>query len=86
MRSSGLAAAAHDLKSLRDELDLADAARSELDVLGELLARDLLRDQAFHLPQRVEHAVVEIAAINERREDVVEHVGLEATAPSAAAP
>ena len=71
------AAAAHDLKRLHDELDLADAAGAELDVLGHVLARDFLRDEALHLPQRVEHAVVEVAAIDERREDIVEDVGSE---------
>ena len=44
------AAAAHDLKRLHDELDLADAAGAELDVLGQVLARDLLGDEALHLP------------------------------------
>ena len=41
------AAAAHELERLHDELDLADAAGAELDVLGQILARDFLRDQRF---------------------------------------
>ena len=51
-----------------DEFDLADAARPELDVLRESSRADFLRDQRLHLAQRFEHAVVEIAAIHERRE------------------
>ena len=73
----GTAAAAHELKRLHDELDLADPAGTELDVLGHVLARDFLRDQRLHLPQRVEHAVVEVAAVDERREDQIEYVDRE---------
>jgi hypothetical protein len=68
------AAAAYDLKRLHDELDLADAAWTELDVLGQVLARDFLGDEPLHLPKRVEYAVVQVAAIDERRQDIVEDV------------
>ena len=63
-----LAAAAHQLHQLHDELDLADAAGTELDVVGQLAPRDLGIDQALHLAQAVEGRVVEVAA---------EHEGLE---------
>src|SRR6185503_5323735 len=54
------ASAAHDLKRLHDELDLADTARAELDVLRQIFARDLVSDQSLHLTQRVEDTVVEV--------------------------
>ena len=43
-------------------------------IIGEILARDLLRDEALHLPQCIEHTVVEVAAIHEWRQQQVEHV------------
>ena len=46
-----VAPAAHQLQRLRDELDLADAAGAELDVLGELAARDF----APHLGVQAAH-------------------------------
>src|SRR5690606_36048308 len=58
------------------ELDLADAAAAELDVVGHLFQSDLLLDEALHLPQRVEDAVVQVLAIDERREYLVENVAL----------
>src|SRR5690606_33450258 len=71
-----LTAAAYDLKRLHDELDLANAAAAELDVVGHLLERDLLLDEALHLAQRVEDAVVQVTAVDERREYLVEDVAL----------
>src|SRR6185503_11457862 len=68
------ASAAHDLKCLHDELDLADTARAELDVLRQILAHHLVSDEALHLTQRVEHTVIEITAVDERRQDVVEDI------------
>ena len=41
------APAAHELKRLHDELDLADAAGAELDVLGHVLAGDFLAISRF---------------------------------------
>ena len=58
-------AAADQLKGLHDELDLADAAVAELDVVGELAALHLALDQRLHLAQRLEHAEIEVAAIHE---------------------
>ena len=61
-----VATAADELEGLHDELDLANAAGTELDVIGELAPLDLALDQRFHLPQALEHPVVQIAAIDER--------------------
>src|SRR5579871_2571335 len=58
--------AANELEGLYDEFDLADAARPELDVVGELAPLDLALDQRLHLAQALEDAVVEVAAIDER--------------------
>jgi hypothetical protein len=66
-----VAAAAHDLKRLHDELDLAVAARAELDVVLQLAPLDLARNHSFHLAQRFEHAVVEVAPIDERAQHFV---------------
>src|SRR6266513_4586864 len=49
-----VAAAARELEHLRDELDLADAARPELDLIGELPARHLLADLRVQLAHRRE--------------------------------
>ncbi len=65
-----LAAAADQLHQLHDELDLADAARTELEMVGQILARDLGVDQRLHLAQAGEGAVVEIAAEHERPQRV----------------
>jgi len=35
-------------------------------VLGEVAARDFLFDERFHLAQRLEHAEIEIAPVDER--------------------
>ena len=61
-----LAAAADQLYELHDELDLADAAGSELEIVGEILARDFGIDQRLHLAQSRERRVIEIAAKHER--------------------
>ena len=61
-----IAAAARELQRLHDEFDFADPARTELDVIGELAPLHFALDEGLHLPQALEHAVVEIAAIDER--------------------
>ena len=61
-----VAAAARQLQRLHDEFDLADAAGSELDVVGHLAPGHLALDERAHLAQALEHAVVEIAPIDER--------------------
>jgi hypothetical protein len=61
-----LAAAADQLQQLHDEFDFADAAGTELQVRGQILARDLGVDQRLHLAQAGERGVVEIAAVDER--------------------
>src|SRR5579872_5586055 len=58
--------AANELEGLHDEFDLTDAARPELDVVGELAPLDLALDQRFHLAQALEDAIVEVAPIDER--------------------
>ena len=70
----GLAAAADQLERLHDELDLADAARTELDVVLQLAPLDLARDQLLHVAQRLEHAEVEVAAEDERPQHVAVQV------------
>ena len=63
-------AAADQLVGLHDELDLADAARPELHVVAQVAALDLARDQLLHPAQRLEHAEVQVAAIDEGTQDV----------------
>src|SRR6185437_966061 len=63
---AAVAAAARQLQRLHDELDLADAARAELDVVGQLAPFHLALDERLHLPEALEHAVVEVAAVDER--------------------
>ena len=48
----GIAPAADQLERLGDELDLADAARAELDLIGELAARHLGADLRVELAHR----------------------------------
>ena len=66
----GELAAAHHLQQLHGELDLADAAARKLDVVGALgpagaaLGRVLANLLVQHA-QRIEHAVVEVAAEHE---------------------
>ncbi len=57
--------AAYQLEGLHDELDFADAARAELDVIGEIAARDFLFDERLHLAQTFEHAEVEVTPVDE---------------------
>src|SRR5205814_9583916 len=64
-----VAAAANQLEQLRDELDLADAARPELDLIGKLPLRHLLTDLRVQLAHRRERAVIEIFAVYERAHD-----------------
>ena len=61
-----LAAAADKLQRLRQELDLADAARPALDVAGHVLARHFGGDHRLHRAQPVQRAIVEVAAVHER--------------------
>lgn len=60
-----LAAAADQLQRLRQELDLADAARPALDVAGHVLARHFGGDHRLHRAQPVQRAVIEIAPVHE---------------------
>src|SRR5438270_847918 len=74
----GIAAAAHELQRLRHELDLADAARAELHVVGELAALDVAAHFGMELAHRVERGVVQIFAEDERAHDGRELVMLSA--------
>ena len=53
-----VAAAANQLERLRDEFDLADASRSELDLIGELPPRHFLADLRVQLAHRPERSVL----------------------------
>ncbi len=63
-------AAANELERLHDELDLADAAGAELHVIGQLAALHFALDEHLHLAKAFEHAVVDVAAIDERADGV----------------
>ena len=71
--------AAYQLKSLNDELDLANSPRPELDVLRHVPARHLLCDQRLHLAERPKYPEIQIAPIDERREDLIEELFLVAS-------
>ncbi len=68
-------AAADELHGLHDELDLANPARPELDVVREVAPLDLGGDQRIHLAQRFEYTVVQVTAVDERHDKVLEKVG-----------
>src|SRR3970040_278140 len=68
----GIAPAAHQLQRLRDELDLANAARPELDVAGALAARHVAAYLGVQSAHRGERRVFEILAEHERPYDAVE--------------
>ncbi len=73
----GELAAAHHLQQLYGELDLADAAARELDVVGALgpaggTAIRLVTHLLVQLAQALEHAVIEIAPVHERRHHLAE--------------
>src|SRR5207244_6368946 len=53
----------------REELDLADAARPELDLIGEFPLRHLFADLRVQLAHRRERTVIEIFAVHERAHD-----------------
>jgi hypothetical protein len=64
---------AHDQQQLDDELDLADAPARQLDVVAALgppggAALRFFADARMQLAQAVEDAVVEVAPIDERRD------------------
>ncbi len=63
---ASVAATANQLEGLHDEFNFADAAGAELHVVCKLAPLDFLLDERLHLAQALEHAIVEIAAENER--------------------
>ncbi len=60
-----VAPAAHQLEELHRELDLADAAAADLDVVGLAAPDRRLEDARVQLAQLLEQAVVEVAAVHE---------------------
>ena len=72
--------APHQLKHLHDELDFADAARTELDVVRQVAPGHFIGDQRLHLAQRAKHAEIDIAAVDEGCQHLVEQFG--AVAPA----
>jgi hypothetical protein len=75
-----LAPATDQLQRLRQEFDFADAARTALDVVGQLAAGDFGADRRLHRTQSVERAVVEVTPIHERPQ------GFEERSPAARSP
>ena len=65
----GLAAAANQLQGLHDELDFADAARAQLDIVAHTLARHLRCNHRLHLADFGQHGIIKIAAINKGLQD-----------------
>ena len=66
------AAAADDLEHLHQELDFPDAARAELDVVRDFALLHFLADLRMQAAQAGDGAVVEMAAVNKRREHGIE--------------
>ncbi|MGF6664398.1 hypothetical protein QF000_006066 [Paraburkholderia atlantica] len=74
---AGVLAAADQLEHLRAEFDFTDAAAAELDVVGLVgahrrTALRLLADLQMQRADRADHAEIQIASIDERRDDRVE--------------
>ena len=67
----GVAAATDQLEDLGDELDLADAARTELDVVGHVLARHLSADLRMQVAHRVDGAEIEVLCGRRRAGDLL---------------
>ena len=67
----GLAAAAHELQCLHDELDFADAAGAELDVALVAFAPALLSNLAMHVAQAGIGVEVEIFSVDEWRDQLL---------------
>jgi len=61
-----------ELEDLGDELDLADAARAELDVVGAVTAGDLAADLRVQFAHGVDGAEVEVLAEHEGAGDVAQ--------------
>ncbi len=81
-----VAPAADQLVRLGDEFDFANAARTELHVLGEIAAHHFLADLRMQRTHRADGAVVEILAVHERPNQRRElaHGGIVAAADHAA--
>src|SRR6266550_7090002 len=64
----GLLSPTHDLQRLRDEFDFTNTAASELDVVRVAASALLFAYLAVNIAQTFVHVVIEILAINERRD------------------
>ena len=64
--------AADELEYLGDELDLANAARADLDVVGAVAATDFATDLRVQVAHGVEGAVIEILAKHEGTRDLLQ--------------
>ena len=62
-----LAPAAHELQRLHDEFDFANAARTELDVVGMVAYPALLANLPMHVAQPVVGVEIEVLAVDEGR-------------------
>ena len=67
-----VAAAANQLEDLGHELDFADAAGAELDVVGHVLARDLAADLSVQVAHGIDRAKIEVLAEDEGARDAFE--------------
>ena len=66
-----VASAANELENLGDELDFADAAGAELDVVGHVLARHFAANLRVQVAHGVDGAEVEILAEDEGAGDLL---------------
>lgn len=60
-----LASAANQLQRLRQELDLANAARPALDVVQAIVPGDFGSDRRLHLAQAVQRGEVQVTPVDE---------------------
>ena len=67
---SALLSPAYQLEGLADELDFADTAGAELDVLLALLAHQFQGDLTFQLAQLAQRAIIEIAPVDEGPQEI----------------
>ncbi len=66
---AAVAAAANQLEDLGDELDFADAAGAELDVVGHVLLRDFAADLRMQVAHGIDGAEIEVLAEHEGAAD-----------------
>ncbi len=71
---AGVASAADELEDLGHELDFADAAGAELDVIGHVLARHFATDLGMQVAHGVDGAEIEVLAEDEGAGDALQGV------------